>query len=93
MWQQLVTPIVKGKTKVFPTSTYPLWYNVIPPFVPLNPMLFSAYPIRTKRLDPLIFKIYTSYVVGYEYLVHEQPILQPTCTPHSIGNQNLTMVQ
>jgi hypothetical protein len=31
-WSQPVTPIVPGKTSVLPTSTYPMWYNVITPF-------------------------------------------------------------
>jgi hypothetical protein len=75
-----------------PTSTYPLWYNVIPPFVPLKLSLYPAYLIGTKRLDPSIFRNYTSYVVGYVYLILEQPIVQPTLS-HSIGNQFLTVVQ
>jgi hypothetical protein len=29
-WSQLVTLIIAGKTKMLPTSTYPMWYNVIP---------------------------------------------------------------
>jgi hypothetical protein len=32
------------------TSTYPTWYNVIPPFVPLYPSLYPSYPIRIKGL-------------------------------------------
>jgi hypothetical protein len=37
---QLVTPIVRIKNSMLPTSTYPMWYNVIPPFMPLNPSLY-----------------------------------------------------
>ncbi len=68
-WPQFVTPIVQGKTNVLPTSTYPLWYNVIPFFIPSHPSLYPIYPTRTKGLDPLIFKNYIRYVSGYVYLI------------------------
>jgi hypothetical protein len=54
-WSQHVTPIVLGKTSMLPISTYLMWYNVIPPFVHLDPSLYPAYPTRTKGLDSLIF--------------------------------------
>jgi hypothetical protein len=57
-WSQLVTPIVLSKINMLPTSTYPMWYNVIPPFVPLNPSLCSTYPTRTKGLHSLIHVMY-----------------------------------
>ncbi len=41
-WSQPITPIVLGKPNMLPISTYPTWYNVIPPFV--HP---SLYPTRT----------------------------------------------
>jgi len=41
-WSQFVTRIVPSKTNMLPTSTYPMWYNGIPPFVPLNPNLYLA---------------------------------------------------
>jgi hypothetical protein len=49
-WSQLVKPIILGQTSMLPTSTYPMWYNVIPPFVPLDPSLYPTYPIGTKGL-------------------------------------------
>jgi hypothetical protein len=30
-WSQPVTPIVPSKTSMLPISTYPMWYNVVPP--------------------------------------------------------------
>jgi hypothetical protein len=35
-WPQLVIPIILGKTNILLTSTYPMWYNVIPLFVPID---------------------------------------------------------
>jgi hypothetical protein len=70
-WSQLVTPIVLGKTSRLPTSTYLIWYNVIPPFVPYDIGLYIVYPTRTKGLDPLIFKNYTCFVPRYVYPVPE----------------------
>jgi hypothetical protein len=68
-WSQLVIPIVLTKTSMLPISTYPMWYNVIPPFVPLNPSLYPGYQTRAKGFDPLIFRNYTCYVLGNAYLV------------------------
>jgi hypothetical protein len=86
-WSQPVTPIVLGKTSMLPISTYPMWYNVIPPFVPLDPSLYPTYQIGTKGLDSLIFRNYIGYVLENMYLVPEQPIVPPTYIPYSIGNQ------
>ncbi len=78
---------------MLPTWTYPLWYNVIPLFMPLNLNLYPAYPTRTKRLDSSIFKNYTSYVLGNVYPRFEQPIVPPIYTPYYVENQFLTVVQ
>jgi hypothetical protein len=50
-WSQRVTPIVPNKSNMLLTSTYPIWYNVIPPFVPLILSLYPYYQTRTKGLD------------------------------------------
>jgi hypothetical protein len=92
-WSQPITPIVLSKTNMLPTSTYPMWYNVIPPFVPLDPSLYQANLARTKGFDFSIFRNYIGYVLGNVYLVPEQPIVPPTYIPYSIGNQFPTMVQ
>jgi hypothetical protein len=75
------------------TSTYPMWYNVIPPFVPLNPSLYLTYIIKTKGLDSLIFKNYTSYVPRNVYPILGQPVIPPMYLPYFVENQFLTMVQ
>jgi len=85
-WSQPITRIVPGKTNILPTSTYPMWYNVIPPFVPLDPSLYLAYPIRTKGFDSWIFRNYIGYVLGNVYLILKQLIVPPTYTPYLIGN-------
>jgi hypothetical protein len=77
-WSQLVTPIVPCKTSVLPTSTYPMWYNVIPIFMPLDPSLYRANPIRIKGLYFLMFRDYTCYVPRNVYPVFEQPIVPST---------------
>ncbi len=71
---------------MLPTSTYPMCYNVVPPFMPLNPSLYLAYPIKTKALDPSIFRNYIGYVLGNVYPILEQPIVPPTYTPYFVGN-------
>ncbi len=85
-WSQPITTIVQGKTNMLPTSTNPMWYNVIPPFVPLNCNLYPTYPIGTKGFDSSIFMNYTSYVprlcIGY---IFEQPIGPLIYTPYFVG--------
>jgi hypothetical protein len=78
---------------MLPTSTYPMWYNVIPPFVPLDLNLYPTYPIGTKRPDSLILNNYTGYVFGNVYRISKQLIVPLTYIPHFVGNQFLTMVQ
>jgi hypothetical protein len=78
---------------VLPTSTYPMWYNVIPPFVPLNPSLYPTYPIRTKGYDSSIFRNYIGYVLGNVYPIPEQLIVPLIYIPNSIGNQFPIVVQ
>jgi hypothetical protein len=78
---------------MLPTSTYPMWYNVIPPFVPLDPNLYPTYPTGTKGIDSLIFKNYTSYVLGNVYPIPKQHVIPPTYIPNSVGNQFPTVVQ
>jgi hypothetical protein len=78
---------------MLPTSTYPMWYNVIHLFVLLNLNLYPTYQTRTKGLNSSIFKNYTSYVPGNVYLVLEQPIVPPTYIPYYVGNQFLIVVQ
>jgi hypothetical protein len=85
-WSQPVTPIVPGKISLLPTSRYPMWYNVIPPFVPLDPSLYPAYQIGTKGLDSSIVMNYISYVHGNVYTTLKQHVVPPTYIPYSIGN-------
>ncbi len=85
-WSQPITPIIQSKTNILPTSTYPMWYNVIPPFMALDLSSYPTYPIGTKWLDYSIFGNYIGYVYGNVYLVLEYPIVPPTYTPYSIGN-------
>jgi hypothetical protein len=68
-WSQRAIPIIPSQTSMLPTSTYPMWYNIIPPFVPLDPSLYPIYPTGTKGFDSLIFKNDISYVPRNVYLV------------------------
>jgi hypothetical protein len=79
---------------MLPTSTYPMWYDVIPPFVPLDPSLYPAYPTGTKGIDSSVFKNYTNYVHGNctQYL-NNMLYIPPTYIPNFIGNQFPRVVQ
>jgi hypothetical protein len=78
---------------MLPTSTSRMWYNVIPPFVPLDRSLYPTYPTRTKGLDSLIFRNYIYYVLGNMYAILKQHVVPPTYRPYSVGNQFPIMVQ
>jgi hypothetical protein len=71
-------PIAPSKTNMLPTSTYPMRYNVIPLFVPLDLSLYPVYPTKTKGFDPSIFRNYIGYVPKYVYPIPKQPIVPPT---------------
>ncbi len=53
-WQQLVTPLIAWRPRVVSYPLYPMWYNTVPPFVPVDLNLYSMYYFGIKGLDPLI---------------------------------------
>jgi hypothetical protein len=70
-----------------------MWYNVIPPFVPLNHSLYPTYQIEAKGFNFSIFRNYIGYVLGNVYLVPEQLVVPPTYIPNFVGNQFPILVQ
>jgi hypothetical protein len=50
-WQQLVTPLIAKQLRVIP---YPMWYSVVPPFIPVDLNMYSMYYYGIKRPGPLI---------------------------------------
>ncbi len=54
-----------GQPIVVPYPPYPMWYNIIPPFVPMDPNMYSMYYSRIKGLDPLIFKRKEKYIISH----------------------------
>ncbi len=71
---------------MLPTSTYLMWYNVIPPFMPLDPSLYPTYLTGTKGFDSPIFRNYKSYVLVNVYPTLEQLVVPPTYTPYFVVN-------
>jgi hypothetical protein len=67
---------------MLPISPYPMWYNVIPPFVPLVFNLYLVYLIGIIRLDSSIFRNYIGYVPRNVYPTPKQPIVPPIYTPY-----------
>jgi hypothetical protein len=41
--------------KDVPYPPYPMWYNTLPSFVPMDPNVYSTYYYGIKEFDPLIF--------------------------------------
>jgi len=72
---------------MLPTLTYSMWYNVILPFVLLDPSLYPTYQTRTKGFDSSIFNNYTGYVHGNVYPIFKQLVVPPTYISYFVGNQ------
>jgi hypothetical protein len=51
-WSQPITPLIAGQPKIVP---YPMWYNIVPSFVPMDFNVYSMYYLGIKGLNPLIF--------------------------------------
>jgi len=51
-WLQLVTPLIARQLRIV---SCPMWYNIIPSFVPMDPNMYFMYYSKIKGLDPLIF--------------------------------------
>jgi hypothetical protein len=51
-WQQHFTPFITGKPRVIP---YPMWYDTVPPFIPMDLNMYSMYYSGIKIHDPLIY--------------------------------------
>jgi hypothetical protein len=41
-----------------------MWYNIIPPFVPMDPNMYSMYYYKIKGPNPLIFGRKERYVAN-----------------------------
>jgi hypothetical protein len=53
--------MIVGQPKVVP---YPMWYNIVPPFVPMDRNMYSMYYFGIKGPNPLIFGRHERYAVG-----------------------------
>jgi hypothetical protein len=47
-WLQPITPLIIGQPK---TIFYPMWYNIVPYFVLMDPSMYSMYYSRIKGPD------------------------------------------
>ncbi len=54
-WQQPITSLIIGQPKVVPYPPYPMWYNSIPSFVPMDHNMYLMYYSKIKGSYPFIF--------------------------------------
>jgi len=59
--EQLVTPLIARQPNVVP---YPMWYNRLPPFVPMDPNMYFMYYYGIKGPNPLISGRKEKYVAN-----------------------------
>ncbi len=65
--------MIARQPKVVP---YPMWYNTVPPFIPMDPNMYSMYYSIIKGLDPLISERKERYVTGITQVKLVPPIEQ-----------------
>ncbi len=53
-----------------------MWYNIIPPFVPMDPNLYSMYNSRINGLDSLISRRKERYATNINQTKFVPPIEQ-----------------
>jgi hypothetical protein len=53
-----------------------MWYNILPPFVPMDPNMYSMYYFGMKRHNPLIFGKHERYAINITQLESVPPIEQ-----------------
>jgi hypothetical protein len=62
-WQQLVTPLIARQPRVVPYPPYPMWYNILPSFVPMDLYMYPTYYFEIKGPNPLIVGKKKGYVI------------------------------
>jgi hypothetical protein len=85
-WQQCVTPIILGQINNLPFSFYPMWYNVIPLYLPFDPSLYLRYFSGMKMFEHVYPKTIIGYMIGYPYPRSDQPMVTTSSYPYSTWN-------
>jgi hypothetical protein len=53
--------LIARQPKIIP---YPMWHNIVPSFIPMDPNIYSMYYSGIKGPDPLNSRRRKGYVVG-----------------------------
>jgi hypothetical protein len=62
--QQLITPLIVRHPKIVPYPPYLMWYNTIPPFVPMAPNMYYMYYFRIKKTLSIDFRKKERYIIN-----------------------------
>jgi hypothetical protein len=69
--------MIARQPRVMPYPPYLMWYNTIPPFVPMDPNMNTMYYSGIKGLNPLSFGRKEKYVTGtiqIKLVPHVEPL-------------------
>jgi hypothetical protein len=77
-----VTPIMPGHTNNVPFPSYPMWYNVIPPYLLLDSNLYPRYFNGMKMFELVNPRTATISMAWYLYQRLDQLVMTTSSTPY-----------
>jgi hypothetical protein len=81
--QQTIPPIVPSHTKNVHFPSYPMWYNVISPYLFLDSILYPRYFNEMKMFELVNPRTTTISMAWCSYPRPNQPIMTTSNTPYS----------
>ncbi len=75
-WQQSITPLITWQPRVMPYPPNLMWYNTIPPFIPMDHDMYSMDNSGIKEPNPLISRRRERYATGIAQIELVPPIEQ-----------------
>jgi hypothetical protein len=92
-WQQIITPIVPGHTNNVSFLSYPMWYNVIPPYLFSDSNLYPRYFNGMKMFELVNHRITIISMAWYPYPRPHQLVITTSNTPYSTSAQVTIPIQ
>jgi hypothetical protein len=92
-WQQTITPIVPSHTNNLSFLSYPMWYNVIPPFLFIDSNLYPRYFNGMKMFELVNPRTTTISMTWYPYPRLDQLVMKTSSTPYSTSFHVIIPIQ
>ncbi len=92
-WQQTITPILSGYTNNVSFPSYPMWYNVIAPYLFLDSNLYPRYFNGVKMFELVNPKTNTISMAWFPYPRPNQLVMTTNNTPYSTNVHVTILIQ